>query len=245
MRCRTLDACRCRAWPPGFSVQDRRGRGQHAYAVHYTSTHAHHPPALHRPLLLLLSSQTSISKHLAPCWIRLLNCRQRATVACSLTRIRNQRSAGVLRHWKRTIVHTYLHHCFAASAWLRLLVLVLVLVRTCPSLPAHHASHSTLRKLATDRHEASTFPMGRSVAPVEICVCPSVCLALLVPSHLLAESFTAPASLPNATSTRSPRIRIRPLVVSSGVLSQPETLPLALGICSPNPVTQPGLQGQA
>lgn len=90
-------------------------------------------------------------------------------MACSLTRIRNQRSAGgggceTLETDDRSHLFT-IHHCFAACTWLRLIVLVLV--RTCPSLPAHHASHSTLRKLATDRHEASTFPVGRSVAPVE------------------------------------------------------------------------------
>lgn len=57
--------------PQAFSVRNRRGHGQHTYAVHYNytaHTHARTPsPALHRPLLLLPASQTSISKHLAPC----------------------------------------------------------------------------------------------------------------------------------------------------------------------------------
>lgn len=116
-----------------------------------THTHHKHSPALHRPSNTI--QHPSIPKNLV---IRLLCSTVHATVACSLTRIRNQRPAGVVRHWKRTIVHTCL-----PPVRLRLLP---VLVRTLITATAARVSSiSTLRKLATDRHEASTFPVaGRS-----------------------------------------------------------------------------------
>lgn len=72
--------------------------------------------------------------------------------ACSLTRIRNQRPAGVVRHWQRTILHTCLPP-------VRLRLRLPVLVRTLITA-ARASSIQTLRKLATDRHEASTFPVA-------------------------------------------------------------------------------------
>lgn len=129
---------------------------------------------------MVIASVASSLLHLEPASLpqaprhpdRLPCCAVRATVACSATRIRNQRPARGLETLGRTIFHTACRLC----ACLRLLVLVLELelVRTPITVPARVSWPQTLRKLATDKTRGTHVPggpVGRTTTH-KICVCP-------------------------------------------------------------------------
>lgn len=96
MRCRTLDVSSC--WTYTSSQAFRFGTGGDMVDTHihkHTDT-THHSSALHRSSLP--ASQRANIPSLPPKDLARLLYRTLLLWACSLTRIRNQRPAGVVRH---------------------------------------------------------------------------------------------------------------------------------------------------
>lgn len=157
---------------------------------------------------------------------------------------------GVLRHWKRTIFHTACRLCVCLSACVCSCLSLSLCARPSPCLRASHALKPYASWQLT-RHEAPTFPGGRSVAPPH----QDLRLPNSRPSPLplpLILSRSPPFATPSRAKEASPRCNAFSTLATEPdpafqrrILSQPETQPLALGICSPNPVPKPGLHGQA
>lgn len=101
MRCRTLDVSSC--WTYTSSQAFRFGTGGDMVDTHtHTQTHRHTqtPLTIHqRCIVSLYQPASEPASHPSPKDLtRQTTVPYIATVACSLTRIRNQRPAGVVRH---------------------------------------------------------------------------------------------------------------------------------------------------
>lgn len=183
MRCRTLDVSPCRTH--NSSQAFRFGTGGDVVDTHTTI----HSPALHR------LSNPPASIHLPKNLVtRLLCSAVHATVACSLTRIRNQRPAGVVRHWETD------HPSFTLACRLCVCVCVcvclpvLVLVRTLITAAARVSSLQPYAswQLTDTRHPRSRLA-GRHTSTGDLRLPKSSLLPLIFSvalSHALSRALS-------------------------------------------------------